>query len=273
MRRSERVSFIGGSGHELAGIIDFPEDGLRAAAVFSHCFTCNKDLKAIVRISRGLAERGFAVLRYDMTGLGNSQGDFSQSNFTTNQQDLRAAFDFLESRIDAPKFLVGHSFGAACSLSLTQEIQDVVGTVSIAGPSDTQHLADLLNRMNSEIEVRGIGTVTIGGFEYVIRKQMLDDFRSHDLPARVRAIDKPVLLFHSHDDETLAYEHVLRLFDGLSKRPGTAKPAEASLVNIPGADHLLIRNPADVEFVVSTIAAWMDRQSQRLSVVSAKEFN
>lgn len=259
MRRSERVNFEGGSGHELAGIIDQPDGAIRAAAVFSHCFTCNKDLKAIVRISRGLADHGFAILRYDMTGLGNSQGDFSTTNFTTNQHDLQAASNFLRQRVDAPKFLIGHSFGAACSLSLTETIESVVGTVSIAGPSNTQHLADLLSRMNGEIEVRGIGTVTIGGFEYVIRKQMLEDFRTHDLRSRVRAIQKPVLLFHSHADETLQYHHALQLFEDLSNSVGNRKPASASLVNIPGADHLLVRNPADIEFVVDTIAAWMDR--------------
>ena len=260
MRTSERVSFAGGTGFELAGILDLPKDKVRTTALFSHCFTCNKDLKAIVKISRGLAERGIAVLRYDMTGLGNSQGDFSLTSFTTNQQDLRAAANFLEQRLSAPEFLIGHSFGAACSLSQTQAIPSVLGTVSIAGPSDTHHLAELLGRMNSEIEVRGLGTVSIGGFEYVIRKQMLEDFRNHDLAATLKEIEKPVLLFHSPTDETVRYEHALRLFENLSAANKAGRVSQVSLMNLPGADHLLTSNPADVEFVVATIDAWFTRQ-------------
>lgn len=260
-KRSERVSFPGGNGFPLAGILDFPENTPKASAIFTHCFTCNKDLKAIVRISRGLAELGFLVLRYDLTGLGGSQGDFAHTNFTTNRSDLLAACEFLSAHHQSPDFLIGHSFGGACSLSLAEEIPSIRGVVSLASPSDTSHLADLLQRMDPEISVKGIGIVTIGKREFVIRKQMLADLRQFDLPASLRQLTKPALLFHSPIDETLGFEHMLRLYSLLTQRAALdAEPAPVSLMSLAGADHLLMNNPADIIFVTETIAAWFRRQ-------------
>ncbi len=260
MRRSRRVAFPGGTGFQLAGIIDEPAEPTKASILFTHCFTCNKDLKAIVRISRGLAEHGFTVLRYDLTGLGDSKGDFSHTDFNTNQDDLVAAAEFLTHEVSAPSFLVGHSFGAACSLSLAQQIQSVRGVVSVAGPSDTLHLADILHRMDSEISRQGIGTVQIGGKKFVIREQLLHNLRNQDLPATLRQLSKPALLFHSPADETLGFEHVLRLFGVLTQRTAyDPPPSPASLITIPDADHLLARNPADIPFVVATMASWFQR--------------
>ncbi len=245
----------------LGGIVDLPEDPPRASVVLTHCFTCNKDLKAIVRIGRGLAEQGFLVLRYDLTGLGNSEGDFAQSNFSANQADLVAAVEYLSTTYQPPSFLIGHSFGGACSLSTAEQFPSVQGIISLASPSDTHHLADLLERMDPEIPAKGIGVVRIGGREYVIRQQMLDDFRRHDLSEKLRQLTKPVLLFHSPEDETLGFEHVLRLFSLLSQRaPTDSEAPPVSLMCLPGADHLLVKQPADIPFVVDTIATWCARQ-------------
>ena len=213
-----------------------------------------------MRISRGLAEAGIAVLRYDLTGLGNSSGDFSQTNFSTNLADLLAASDFLTSQIAPTGFLIGHSFGGACSLSLAQQIASVRGVISLAAPSDTSHLAALLERRDPEIAVKGIGSVTIGGRDYVIRRQMLDDFRSHDLPQTLRSLTKPALLFHSPVDETLGFEHVLRLFSLLTQRSSSdPEPSPASLICIAGANHLFTNAPADLPYVTASIAAWIKR--------------
>lgn len=261
LRRSERVTFPGGAGVDLGGIVDMPQADPKAFLLFTHCFTCNKDLKAIVRISRGLAEHGFAILRYDLTGLGNSGGDFSQTNFSTNQADLLAAVDFLSRQYAAPQFLIGHSFGGACSLSLAAQIRSVRAVVSLASPSETPHLADRLERMDPALKSTGTGTVSIGGRQYLIRQQMLDDFRSHDLPGRLRQLTKPTLLFHSPDDETLGFEHALRLFSLLTQRTAAdPEPSACSLMCLPRADHLLVRDPADIQLVVDTTAAWLQRQ-------------
>ncbi len=260
MRRSQRVAFPGGANYELSGIVDFPEGSPRATVVFTHCFTCSKDLKVIVRISRGLAELGFAVLRYDLTGLGGSRGDFSHTSFTTNRADLRAAVDFLSKHMQAPEFLIGHSFGGACSLSLAQEFPSVIGVASLAAPSDTAHLAERLQRMDPRIAEQGVGQVTIGGQDYSIRKSMLDDFRSFDLPAELRKLSKPTLLFHSPADETLGFEHVLRLYSLLTQRADhDAEPSPASLICLPGADHLLVNQSADIPYVTAMIGTWFNR--------------
>jgi putative redox protein len=260
-RSSERVSFVGGSGFKLAGIVDVPDAAPKATVLFTHCFTCSKDLKAIVRIGRGLAELGYFVLRYDLTGLGGSEGDFSKTDFSTNRADLRAAAAFLEINYQAPSFLIGHSFGGACSLSMAEELPSVRGIVSLAAPSDTSHLADLLLRMNPKIATEGNGQVTIGGQAYDIAKQMLGDFRAFDLPARLRRLQKPTLLFHSPEDETLRFDHALRLYSLLTQRSDTDETAAAptSLICLPKADHLLVNNPADVQLVTRFAAAWFDR--------------
>lgn len=261
MRRSERVHFPGGRGERLAGIIDLPDAEPTGCLVFTHCFTCNKDLKAIVRISRGLAARGFCVLRFDLTGLGGSQGDFSETNFSSNRSDLRAAIEFMSQHVAPPSFLIGHSFGGACSLSLAQHVPSVRGVVAIAAPSDTRHLAELLLRMNPAIASEGVGEVTIGGRPYTIRQEILDDFRAFDLARELSQVSKPALLFHSPADETLGFEHALRIFGLLSQRADTAaEPSPASLVSLADADHLLSNNPADLVFVTEITAAWLTRQ-------------
>lgn len=259
-RSSERVTFVGGSDFQLAGIIDLPNGPPKATVLFTHCFTCSKDLKAIVRISRGLAELGYMVLRYDLTGLGGSLGDFSLTNFTTNRADLRAASEFLSQKFAPPSFLIGHSFGGACSLSMAEEIDSVRGIMSLASPSDTTHLADLLQRMDPKIASEGIGQVTIGGRNYAIAKQMLADFRSFDLPARLRKLGKPTLLFHSPEDETVRFDHVLRLYSLLTQRAteDNISPSPASLFCLPKADHLLVNNPADISLVTNVTIAWFE---------------
>ena len=190
-RTSYRVRFQGGAGYELAGIVDRPDDQIACpVAVFSHCFTCNKDLKAIVRISRALADHGIAVLRYDMTGLGGSDGQFCQTNFSTNLADLTTAVHYANSQIGPVTSLVGHSFGGAVSLAYASQSAQgnsnnqnpIKAVVTLAAPSDTKHLATLLARMDPKIELTGKGQVTIGGISWDIDQQMLDDFHRHDLP-------------------------------------------------------------------------------------------
>ncbi|RMF41782.1 MAG: alpha/beta fold hydrolase [Planctomycetota bacterium] len=259
-RRSHRVSFVGGTGFELAGIVDSPDGSPLATAVFTHCFTCNKDLKAIVRISRRLAELGVRVLRYDLTGLGNSRGNFSDTNFSTNQADLRAAVAFLAENYEPPTALIGHSFGGICSLSVASSLPSVRGVVTLAAPSDTQHLADLLERKNPAIRQQGLGEVVIGGRTYTIPQAMLDDFRRHDVAADLQRLSKPCLLLHSPEDETLGYDHALRLFSLLNSRSVAECPAAAtSLITLPGADHLLSNQPQDLPFVATTITAFLHR--------------
>jgi putative redox protein len=281
-RRSRRVRFTGGNGYDLAGIIDYPVGGPhefagddpihghqptpptdRPVVVFSHCFTCNKDLKASVRLGRALAGEGIAVLRYDMTGLGNSDGDFSQTSFTTNLADLRAAVAFATQELGPVTGLFGHSFGGAASLAIAGDDDgpppNVRAVASLAAPSDTQHLAKLMVQKNPVIESQGIGEVVIGGRRWAIRREMLDDFRRHRLEERISRIAVPLMLLHSPVDTTVGFDHATRILQLASLRRDASSPPPVSLVALDGADHLLADNPDDLVYVAGLLAAFFWR--------------
>lgn len=257
VRRSHRVSFPGGSGHQLTAIVDVAQSQHQAPVVlFSHCFTCNKDLKAIVRISRHLAAMGFNVLRYDMTGLGGSEGHFTDTNFETNLADCLAAAHYAAKTLGPPTVLMGHSLGGAASLAAAanwpQELPQPRGVATLAAPSDTRHLAELLVRMDPRVETEGKGRVTIGGRHWETRPEMIANLRHYDLPKQIAKLKIPLLLFHSPEDETVAFDHALRIMSWVAEPP-------ASLVVLPKADHLLLNNAADIQFVAETLAAWTRR--------------
>jgi len=285
-RRSRRVRFTGGNGFDLAGIVDLPTAGPHEfvgdgdtpredsaavinsldqppVVVFSHCFTCNKDLKAIVRLGRALAGEGIAVLRYDMTGLGNSDGDFSRTNFTTNLADLRAAIDFAAGELGPVTGLLGHSFGGAASLAVaghpTGLPPSLRAVAALAAPSDTQHLAALMLKMNPAIQTEGAGEVEIGGRRWMIRREMLDDFRSHQLDRLIGNLSLPLMLLHSPVDRTVGFDHALRIMQLASSRRDNAKPSATSLVALDGADHLLAENPDDLSYVAGLLASFFWR--------------
>lgn len=261
LRQSQRVYFAGHSGDKLAGIIDMPESEPRAYLIFAHCFTCTKDIKAVVRISRSLAHHGYGVLRFDFTGLGESQGDFSQTNFSTTRQDLRAAIEFMSQNYQLPMALMGLSLGGAACMSIASEYADIAGIVTLAAPSDTQHLANLLLRMDPTILSNGMSEVEIGGRRYQIKQQMIDDLLNFDLPALIQTIKKPMLVFHSPNDRTVSIEQAYRIeqltrtadFSMESAKRGT------SFISLPGSDHLLIENPADIPYVSALIQTWLHR--------------
>lgn len=257
-RTTRRVQFLGHANNELAGILELPANEPQGFLLFSHCFTCTKDLKAIVRISRILADRGWGVLRYDLSGLGNSQGDFSQTNFTTNREDLRAASTFLAKEFEPVHFLVGHSFGGAASLSMASELESVLGAVAIAAPSDTVHLATLLLKMAPEIESVGSGQVTIGGKTYTILRQMLTDFRAQEHPKKLQTLTKPVLVFHSPTDETLGFHHAI-INCGLDAASASGVARNRSLISLPNCNHLLTTRDEDCVLVGEMIDVWCRR--------------
>lgn len=271
LRHSRRVRFAGGNGFELAGIVDTapPPNAAQQArpvAVFSHCFTCNKDLKAIVRISRALAASGVTVLRYDMTGLGGSDGDFSHTNFTTNVADLRAAIAYASREIGPVTGLIGHSFGGAASLAVGGDPQHAAAHLraiaTVAAPADTQHLADLMEQMNPQIAREGLGEVAIGGRRWTIRREMTTDFRSHRLGDLIARVSVPLAILHSPSDETVDFEQALRIYQLASVRPsGSVAPPPVSLLALDGADHLLANRPEDLTYVAEILSAFLRRHA------------
>lgn len=247
----ERVSFPGTNGHQLAAWLDTPESNPAAYAVFAHCFTCSKDIKAAGRISRALAERGIAVLRFDFTGIGESEGDFAETDFTSNLEDLAAAADFLRRERQAPRLLVGHSLGGAAVLCASARIPEVAAVATIAAPSDTEHLRDTLVRLSPELEARGEAEVDLGGGRpFRIRKQLLDDLSEDHLQQILGSLGKPLLLFHSPLDRTVGIENAERLFLA-AKHP-------KSFVSLGTADHLL-SDEKDALHAGEVLAAWAKR--------------
>ncbi len=261
LRRSTRVFFPGHTGDLLAGIIDMPEQEPRDYLIFAHCFTCTKDIKAVVRISRLLAQHGFGVLRFDFTGLGESKGDFSSTNFSTTRVDLRHAIEYMNQNYRTPVALLGLSLGGAACLSVVQEYPDIVGAVTLAAPSDTHHLSEILLRKDPTITQNGIGKVEIGGRNYIIKQQMINDLQSFDLPKLISAIKKPLLVFHSPNDRTVSIEQAYRI-EQLTRTADYSLASQhrgTSFISLPGSDHLLIENQADIPYVAAMIYAWLHR--------------
>lgn len=248
---SQRIFFNNERSIKLAGIVDSPSEPPVAYALFAHCFTCTKDLKAIVKISRLLAAKGIAVLRFDFTGLGASQGVFADSNFNTNLEDVRAAYKFLTAEYQSPSLLIGHSLGGAAMMAIANEFESVNALATLASPSCTAHLADTLLRLNPQIEQEGEGEVVIGNRTHLVRKQMLEVLRSTDLESKIKSISVPHLILHSPVDQTLNYEHAEKLLRMTSDSSGPK-----SLITLDGSDHLFVNQASDVNYVSDIIFTW-----------------
>jgi uncharacterized protein len=238
-RQSQRCEFETPDGIRLAGVLELPATTALGTILFSHCFTCSKDLKSIVKMSRFLAEMGWSVMRYDFRGLGSSLGSFADSSFSTNMSDLLAAADFLSQNQRAPEILMGYSFGGAASLACANRVPNLKGVVALSTPSNTIHLADLLEEMAPSLVSSGQGDVVIGGLKYKINRSMTEDFRSHDLQSLIKGLSVPMLALHSRTDETVPYEHAL-----INCRTETNRESgpPRSLVTLPDWNHLLIED-------------------------------
>jgi len=249
--RTRKLHFENASGHMLAARLDLPLDGTpRAWALFAHCFTCSKNLKAVAHISSSLTRHHIAVLRFDFTGLGESEGDFSDTNFSTNVQDLVDAARFMEREYSPPRILIGHSLGGSAVLMAAGRIPSCRAVATIAAPSDPAHIAHMLAGSREEIERDGSAEVLLAGRAFRIRKQFLDDLRGSNLPDAIRDLGRALLIFHSPLDETVPIHHAARIYE-------TARHPK-SFVSLDQADHLL-SNEADSRYVGTVIAAWADK--------------
>ncbi len=249
---SKRVHFDNGRGHQLAGIVDSPVAGpAQYSALFSHCFTCTKDLKAIARISRQLAGNGIETLRFDFTGLGGSGGEFAETDFLTTVADVTAASQWMAENLSAPSLLIGHSLGGAAMVVAASGIQSARCIVNIASPSTTAHLAGFLSRSSPEIESAGSGAVVIGGRPHTITRRMVGVLRDHDHRQALAGLTLPLLVMFSPADETLPFEQGREMFR-LAGGP-------TSFISLDGADHLLVSRPEDLDYVSNCIALWSSR--------------
>ncbi|WP_339746903.1 alpha/beta fold hydrolase [uncultured Maricaulis sp.] len=250
MAKSERVEFPGALGEMLAARLELPDGPPRAYALFAHCFSCSKDIHAASRISRRLAQAGFAVLRFDFTGLGQSAGDFANTNFSSNIQDLVKAGEFLAAQYQAPALLVGHSLGGAAVIASAAQLPSVRAIATLAAPADASHVRHAFHPSIGEIESKGEAEVMLGGRPFCIRKQFLDDLEGHTLEAAVAALKPALLVAHSPTDNVVGVENATRLF--------RAARHSRSYLDLDGADHLL-SDPADATHAADVIAAWAQR--------------
>lgn len=246
----ERVSFPGAHGVALAGRLHRPAGPPVAHAVFAHCFTCGKDVHAAVRVSRALAAQGIATLRFDFTGLGESPGDFADTNFSGNVADLVAACAWLRGRGQAPALLVGHSLGGAAVIAAASQVPEVRAVATIAAPADPDHVRRLLTPVRAELEARGEAEVSLGGRPFLIRKDFLDDLARHASAAAIQNLGRALLVLHSPSDTVVGIEQARRICEA-ARHP-------KSFVSLDGADHLLLR-AEDARWVADIIAVWATR--------------
>jgi putative redox protein len=251
MSSTLRLHFEGAFGDRLAARVAMPIGTPTACALFAHCFTCGKDLKAAVRISRALAERGIAVFRFDFTGLGESEGDFADTNFSSNREDLLAAAELMRGEWGGAQILIGHSLGGAAALAAARRIPEVKAVATLGAPSDTEHLRDTLVKMAPELESEGEAEVRLGGRSVRVRRQLLEDLEEQRMMASVHNLERPLLIFHSPVDEVVGIDHAQRIYQA-ARHP-------KSFVSLDGADHLLLAREDDSRFVAGVLAAWAAR--------------
>lgn len=249
---SKQVSFNNpDSGHQLAGILDLPENTQpRGWALFAHCFTCGKSLKSTRHISRALTSKKIAVLRFDFTGLGDSQGDFSSSHLSSNIGDLVAAATWLKENAQGPDILIGHSFGGAAVLQATSLIPVAQAVVTIAAPFDPQHVTHLLDTAMREIEENGSARVEIAGRSFTLGKEFVADLATHKSEERIRQLGRPLLVLHSPSDPVVNIDNA-RLIYQAARHP-------KSFISLDNIDHLLTKE-ADARYVGELIACWASR--------------
>lgn len=247
---TERFTFPGHAGDMLAARLDRPDGPHLATAIFAHCFTCSKDITAARRIAGRLASMGIAVLRFDFTGLGHSGGEFANTSFTSNVEDLHAAHDALVERNMPPSLLIGHSLGGAAVLKATAQLDGIKGVVTIGAPSDPGHVAHNFAAAIPEIMESGSAEVSLGGRPFTIGKTFVEDVSSTKLDACLKELHAALLVLHAPLDQTVGIENASQIFIA-AKHP-------KSFVTLDGADHL-IANPKDAEYAADTIATWARR--------------
>jgi len=247
---SERFEFPNARGEKLAATLDRPVGEPSAYALFAHCFTCGKDVLAAKRIAEGLTARGIAVLRFDFTGLGASEGEFANTHFTSNVADLVAAANHLRETYRAPAILIGHSLGGAAVLAAAQHCPEARAVATIAAPADPAHVIGLFKQHVADIHAQGEVEVALSGRPFRIRREFLDDVAEQKLHQCLANLRKALLVLHSPTDDLVGIENASAIF--------TAAKHPKSFISLSGADHLLSRR-ADAVYVADVIAAWSER--------------
>lgn len=246
----DKVSFQNADGVTLSGILERPEGPVAAWALFAHCFTCSKNTLAASRLGEGLAERGFGVLRFDFTGLGQSDGDFADTGFTTNVQDLKAAVAWMEAQGMPVQLMIGHSLGGAAAVVAASELSEIRAVVTLGAPADAEHVVHQFDQHIPEIEAKGAAQVDIAGRPFVVGEAFLESVRGAKVKEAAAKLKRPLLVMHAPRDEIVSIDNATGLFVA-AKHP-------KSFVSLDQAGHML-SNRADTDYVAEVILAWARR--------------
>jgi len=247
---SQKIQFKGHDGHTLSARLDLPAGAYRAIALFAHCFTCSKDILAARNIASELTRRGIGVFRFDFTGLGSSEGEFANTNFSSNVQDLRLAIDYLRTHFEAPSILIGHSLGGAAVLSIAGEVDEVLAVATIGAPANAAHVLEAFAADLPAIADAGEAKVFLAGREFTIQKQFVDDLQNDQLKDKVARMRTPLLVLHAPGDQTVGINNASELF--------LAARHPKSFVSLDNADHLLSAK-SDAAYAADVIGAWASR--------------
>lgn len=251
----QKLTFQNTDGHQLSARLTIPADGKPIAyALFANCFTYSKNLKAVRQISQALTDQGIAVLQFDFTGLGESEGDFSDTNFSSNVDDLIVAAAFLGEKYDGPHLLIGHSLGGAAVLQAATSIPSCVAVATIGAPADPEHVLHLIGDARETIEKEGQATVTLAGRSFTIKKQFLDDLEKTRMEEAIRNLRRALLVCHSPIDKTVGIDNAARIFQ--------AALHPKSFLSLDTADHLLMKE-SDAQYAGQAIASWAAKYLDR----------
>jgi len=250
MPKSEKTSFSGASGQRLEGVFEKPDGEIRHYALYAHCFTCTMAIKAAVRIARILAEHGIATLRFDFSGLGRSEGDFSDTTFSSDIADIHAAGVFLEQNGQSPGLLIGHSLGGAAVLGAGGNMDSVKAIATIGAPSAPEHVKHLFEGEIDKILSHGKAAVNLGGQRLEISRKFIEDIQQYDLKEKVKKLGKALLILHAPTDATVGIENAQELY--------LAARHPKSFISLAGADHLLT-NSAEADYAARVIAVWAEK--------------
>ncbi|MEM9171699.1 MAG: bifunctional alpha/beta hydrolase/OsmC family protein [Pseudomonadota bacterium] len=249
----ETIRFENRTGQTLAGIIDWPADrhgGYRALAIFAHCFTCTKNLKAVTHIAESLNARGIAVMRFDFTGLGQSDGDFADTTFASNVSDIIDAAQYLGEHYTAPTLLIGHSLGGTATLMAAAQIESALAVATIGSPASPEHVTHLFDAHTDSINQDGQAKVLLAGRPFTIKREFVESLHDQPLTETVQTLGKALLFLHSPIDDTVGVDNAATLFNA-AKHP-------RSFVSLDHADHLL-SDAQDSRYVGEVLAGWADR--------------
>ena len=261
---NQKVVFENQGGHALSGILDLPIGPPVGYALFAHCFTCSKNLKAAGNIARALNDASIAVLRFDFTGLGQSEGEFADTNFSSNVTDLLAAVDYLAEQYEAPSILVGHSLGGTAVLQAAPQVESAVAVATIGSPSEPAHVSRMFADSEETLREHGEATVNLGGRPFLMKQQFLDDLDKQDLRSTIGSLRKALLIMHAPLDNVVEIDNASALFVA-AKHP-------KSFVSLDNADHLLSRE-TDSRYAGHVLAAWASRYLPEVTAAEALQAN